>query len=173
MNNQSEPLKLIAPHFLQSDWSEASVLGSTVWLWMNSQNHNELPLHSLSSALLPAIKRRQFILASQAEQPVFFLSWALLSAEAEQRYLQGHQLEMTPEDWDSGNRMWFIDWVAPFGHTFEISQILQKGLLKQAYARSLYHRAPERGRRIQHFFGQSIPPSERRHLKQRFQFGHR
>lgn len=168
MSNQIEPLKFIAPHFFQSDWSEASVLGSTVWLWMNSQNHKELPLHSLSVALLPAIKRRQFILASQADQPVFFVSWALLSKEAEERYLAGHQLQMSPSDWSSGNRMWFIDWVAPFGHTKEIFKVLQKDLLKNVYARSLYHRASERGRRVQHFFGQSVPPSERRELKRRF-----
>ena len=167
MSEHATPLEFIAPQIFEAEWNEAAVLGSTVWLWMNSDNHNELPLHSLSVALLPAIKRHQFILATQNGQPVFFVSWARLSAEAEERYLKNHQLEMSPEDWNSGDRIWFIDWVAPFGHTAEIFQILQKDLLKDVYARSLYHRADERGRRIQHFFGKSIPPSERRALKRR------
>ena len=165
MTNAVGPIKFIAPKLIQSDWNEASVLGSTVWLWMNSDNHNELPLHTLTVALLPAIKRRQFILGVQEDQPVFFLSWAELSVEAEHRYLENHQLRMFPEDWNSGDRFWFIDWVAPFGHTAEIYQILQKDLLRDLYARSLYHRADERGRRIQHFFGSSFLPSERSKLK--------
>jgi hemolysin-activating ACP:hemolysin acyltransferase len=51
-------LDIIAPTFIQQEWTEAEVLGSTVWLWMNSDSHNELPLHTLSVALLPAIKTK-------------------------------------------------------------------------------------------------------------------
>jgi cytolysin-activating lysine-acyltransferase len=162
---KTNEIEFIAPRYVQQEWTEAEVLGSTVWLWMNSPNHNELPLNALSVALLPAIKQRQFILASQAGRPIFFVSWAMLSLEAELRYLETHQLLMTPEDWQSGDRMWFIDWVAPFGHTQEVFEILRRNFLKDVFARSLYHRASERGRRIQHFFGHSVPISERRAMR--------
>jgi cytolysin-activating lysine-acyltransferase len=68
---KTNEIEFIAPRYVQQEWTEAEVLGSTVWLWMNSPNHNELPLNALSVALLPAIKQRQFILASQAGRPIF------------------------------------------------------------------------------------------------------
>lgn len=169
MSAEARDLQFIAPQYIQQAWTEAEVLGSTVWLWMNSSNHNELPLHALSAALVPAIKRRQFILVSEGGQPVFFVSWALLSYEAEQRYLETHQLLMRGEDWQSGDRMWFIDWVAPFGHTQEIFEILRRGFFRDVFARSLYHRSSERGRRVQYFFGQSVLLSQRRAFRQRIQ----
>lgn len=155
-------ISMIAPLFTQERWTEAETLGSTVWLWMNSQNHHELPLHTLSAALLPAIKTRQFILVSENDQPIFFMSWANLSDEAEARYLDTHQLLMKPEDWDSGERMWIIDWVAPFGHTRKIKQFLAQHFMAHRCARSLYHRGGERGRRVQYFFGKSVSPRQRR-----------
>ena len=92
---ESLNLAFIAPGFIQQRWTEAEVLGSTVWLWMNASNHHELPLHTLSAALLPAIKQRQFILATEADKPVFFISWANVNEEAEARYLNTHQFLMT------------------------------------------------------------------------------
>lgn len=159
-------MDVIAPHFVQQQWTEAEVLGSTVWLWMNSNNHHELPLHTLSAALLPAIKARQFIIAFEASKPVFFMSWANMSAEAEARYLHTHQLLMAPEDWCSGERMWIIDWVAPFGHTGKMKQFLLQRFLSSHCMRSLYHRSEKCGRRIQHFFGNLVSRQERRLWKQ-------
>ncbi len=159
-------MEVIAPHFFQQPWTEAEALGSTIWLWMHSKNHRELPLHTLSAALLPAIKSRQFILAFENKTPVFFMSWANMSAKAEAHYLNTHQLLMTLEDWQSGDRMWVIDWVAPFGHTRQIKSFILKQLMPSLCARSLYHRGDERGRRVQHFFGAIISPQERRLWKQ-------
>ena len=162
---ESLNLTVIAPEFIQQRWTEAEVLGSSVWLWMNSTNHHELPLHTLSAALLPAIKTRQFIIASENDQPVFFMSWANLSEEAEARYLNTHQLLMKPEDWHSGSRIWIIDWVAPFGHTKKMKQFLARQLAPTLCARSLYHRSEERGRRVQYFFGAHVSPQQRQQWK--------
>nr|VFK06735.1 MAG: cytolysin-activating lysine-acyltransferase [Candidatus Kentron sp. LPFa] len=158
-------LDVIAPIFIQQRWTEAKVLGGAVWLWMNSENHHELPLHTLSVALLPAIKTRQFVLAAESGRPVFFMSWANLSTEAETRYLSTHQLLMSPEDWQSGDRMWVIDWVAPFGHTKKMKSFVLQRFMAGLCFRSLYHRGEERGRRIQYFFGALVSPQERRAWK--------
>jgi cytolysin-activating lysine-acyltransferase len=159
-------MDVIAPHFVEQQWTEAEVLGSAVWLWMNSENHRNLPLHTLSVALLPAIKNKQFILAFEDGNPVFFVSWANMSTEAEARYLSTHQLLMTQEDWRSGDRIWIIDWVAPFGHTKKMKRFLGGQLAPSTCARSLYHRAKERGRRVQYFFGDLVSPQERHLWKQ-------
>ena len=68
-------LDITAPGLFESPWNEAEVLGSAVWLWMHSSAHRDAPLHSLSALLLPALKHRQFILASEQGKPVFVRTW--------------------------------------------------------------------------------------------------
>lgn len=77
-----DTLDVIAPGLLEAPCNEAEVLGSAVWLWMHSASHRDVPLHALSALLLPAIKQRQFVLATEHGKPVFFLIWAGLSPEA-------------------------------------------------------------------------------------------
>lgn len=113
-------LEIKAPLILGGEESEAEVLGATVWLWMHSPMHRDAPLHALPTLLLPIIKRRQYVLVIENDRPVFFLNWAWLNEEAEARYLTRPSIEMPEADWDSGNRIWFCDWIAPFGHTRDV-----------------------------------------------------
>ncbi|SEH91544.1 toxin-activating lysine-acyltransferase [Pseudomonas asplenii] len=149
-------LNVLAPEQPDSPIDEAQVLGSAVWLWMHSQSHRDAPLHSLSALLLPAIKLRQFILISEAGKPVFFLSWLNLSAEAEARYLREPAVCLPEADWNSGDRLWINDWVAPFGHTRQVTGLLRRHLWATRIARSLYHRGDERGLRVMNFHGIAI-----------------
>lgn len=153
---------IIAPGLVEESWNEAAVLGSAAWLWMHSKSHRDAPLHTLSVLLLPAIKRRQFILAAEAGRPVFYLAWAKLSAEAESRYLRNSPLSMPEADWDSGERMWILDWIAPFGHTRAMTRLLERRLFADRLVRALYHRGDERGLRIKTFRGSAVLPEEAR-----------
>lgn len=148
-----ETLEVLAPTGPDSPIDEAQVLGSAVWLWMHSAAHRDAPLHSLSTLLLPAIKCRQFILISEAGRPVFFLSWLNLSAEAEARYLSEPAVCLPAQDWNSGERTWVNDWVAPFGHTRRVMSLLRRRLWPNRICRSLYHRGEERGLRVMQFHG--------------------
>ncbi|MBV1789261.1 toxin-activating lysine-acyltransferase [Marinobacterium sp. D7] len=118
-------------------YSEAEALGSAIWLWMHSQRHQEVSVGQLSGLLLPAIKHGQFILATENGKPVFFTSWAYFSAESEREYLDDPQRMMADEDWHSGDRQWFIDWIAPFGHSFRISEYIRSVLFPRLLARVL------------------------------------
>lgn len=75
-----------APLMLGGEINEAEVLGASVWLWMHSPQHNTASLNTLPTLLLPIIKNQQFVLVSKGNQPVFFLSWAWMDAQAECRY---------------------------------------------------------------------------------------
>lgn len=86
--------------------------------------HRDAPLHTLPTLLLPIIKRQQYVLASYQNQPVFFLSWAGMNQEAEARYLTQPAINMQENDWNSGDRLWFCDWIAPFGHTREMRNLI-------------------------------------------------
>lgn len=153
---------ITAPAILGEAFSEAEVLGSTVWLWMHSPVHRDAPLNTLPILLLPAIKNSQFVLASENGKPVFFLSWAMLSEEAESRYLRNPPHCMHEADWNSGERMWILDWVAPFGHTRAISRLLWRNIFPSRWARALYHRGNDRGLRIKTFQGIAVMPEEAR-----------
>ncbi|RQO73162.1 toxin-activating lysine-acyltransferase [Aquitalea sp. FJL05] len=152
---------IIAPALQGGEFNEATELGSAVWLWMHSASHRNTPLHGLSSLLLPAIKRGQFVLVSEGNKPVFYLSWARMSLDAESRYLRQHPLLMPAEDWTSGDRIWLLDWVAPFGHSRAMRHIIAR-LFSRHCMRALYHRSNERGLRIKQFHGISIMPAEAR-----------
>ena len=153
-------LQLLAPGLLEQTWSEAEVLGSALWLWMHSTSHRHFPLHTLPVLLLPAIKNRQFVLASQSGRPVFYLSWASLDEAAEQRYLANSPLLMPEADWHSGARTWVLDWVAPFGHTREMSRVMRSQLFANRCWRALYHRGNERGIRVKTFHGSAVLRTE-------------
>jgi len=157
-----DDLDVIAPLVLGGEFSESEVLGSAVWLWMHSAAHREMPLQMLSALLLPAIKNRQFVLASEEGKPVFYLSWASLSEEAEERYLQNSPQCMPAEDWSSGARIWFLDWVAPFGHSPQMRNLATRRLFPGWCARSLYHRGDETGLRVVNFRGLAVTPEEAR-----------
>jgi len=157
-----DSLEILAPQLSDEPWNEATVFGSAVWLWMQSAAHRDAPLHTLSALLLPAIKQRQFMLASEQGTPVFFMSWMNLSAEAEQRYLNNAPVCMSEADWNSGERLWVSDWVAPFGHTRQLSRLLLRRLWPQRFGRFLEHRGDERGFRIKKWQGIGVLPAEAR-----------
>lgn len=156
-----DTLDVIAPGLLTTPCNEAEVLGSAVWLWMHSAEHRDVPLHALSALLLPAIKHRQFVLASEHGKPVFFLTWASLSPEAERRYLANPPVTMPEADWASGERTWILDWIAPFGHTRRARQLMAR-LFATRCVRGLYHRGNDRGLRVMDFHGIGVMAEEAR-----------
>lgn len=146
-------LDVIAPGLLQQDWREAEIFGAATWLWMHASTRRETPLKWLSTLLLPPITHRQFVLASEGDRPVFYVSWANFSVAAENNYVNGPHAAITLADWASGDRQWIIDWIAPFGHTASIWRLLQRQLFATHCMRYLHHRGVERGFRIKRFHG--------------------
>ena len=159
-------LDIKAPLILGGQESEAEVLGATVWLWMHSPMHRDAPLHALPTLLLPIIKRQQYVLVSENDRPVFFLSWASMNEEAEARYLTRPAIEMKEEDWDSGERIWFSDWIAPFGHTPAMYTLMRRDIVPDHVCRALYHRGAERGKRVMLFHGSHVSRQHAREWQQ-------
>lgn len=154
---------ITAPAISGEAFSEAEALGSSVWLWMHSSEHRDAPLQALSTLLLPAIKTGQFILAVENAKPVFFLSWAMLNEEAESRYLNNPPHCMREADWVSGERMWILDWIAPFGHSRAMSRLLERDIFAKRWMRALYHRGNAKGLRVKTFKGIAVMPEEARY----------
>ena len=157
------PLRITAPALNLPAHSNAEAFGAAIWLWMQMPDHQDLPLRALSALLLPAITHQQYIMAAtqcgDQVQPVAYLAWANLSAEAESRYLHNPARGLAPEDWNSGDRMWFTDWFTPFGHAKAFHAAL-KELLPTGCARALYHRGNERGMRVLTFRGKTVSAAQ-------------
>lgn len=160
---QLDRFDIIAPALFDEPFVEATVLGSAVWLWMHSAAHRDAPVHLLSALLMPALKTRQFVIATEHGKPVFYMTWANMDQAAESRYLSNPPYCMPQADWNCGERMWILDWVAPFGHSRKMSQLLQRHLFPQRLARALYHRGDEKGLRVKTFQGIAVMPEEARH----------
>lgn len=148
------------PLVLGGSVNEAEVLGASVWLWMHSARHKGAPLETLPTSLLPVIKARQYVLAFKDNKPAFFMSWAWFDEEAERRYLTQHHLLLKDADWCSGNRMWVIDWVAPFGDTRSMAKLVLNELFPDCGFRALWHRGADRGMRVKRFRGQGVTLQE-------------
>lgn len=91
------------------------LLGKILWLWSNSPLHRRWPVESAIHYIIPAIEHQQCALLKGADgMPRGYVSWAWLDLDAEKRYiLNPNELQYT--DWQSGDRLWFIDFISPFG----------------------------------------------------------
>ncbi|MGA9618597.1 MAG: toxin-activating lysine-acyltransferase [Serratia proteamaculans] len=156
------------PLILGGSINEAEVLGSAVWLWLHSSAHRDAPLHTLPTLLLPIIKHRQYVLVSENNRPVFYMSWGWFSEEAEKRYLTEHALLLKEEDWCSGDRMWVMDWVAPFGHNSDMAELVLNELFPGHCFRSLWHKGKDRGIRVKNYRGTDVSRQQFREWKQQY-----
>lgn len=153
MNN----IRVICPLLLGGKFNESEVLGSAVWLWVQSPAHNGIPLYMLPTMLLPAIKKQQFALGVEDNKAVFFISWARMNEASEKTYLTAKSSAALQEnDWDSGNRLWFIDWVAPFNHNAIAVKVIRHDLFAHSCGRSLYHKSDKIGTKVRLFRGKQV-----------------
>lgn len=90
------------------------LLGPMTWLMLQHSATRNILLGEIEWRLMPALVLDQARLHMREESPLAFVTWARLSAEAAERYRQPpHRL--APADWKSGDQIWVVDLVAPFG----------------------------------------------------------
>lgn len=105
--------------------SRLPAMGPVVMLYMQSSHRKFHFISDIEWLLLPALINDQCKLYMKKEYPISFVSWAYLDEAAEKRMLQNGG-KLRPEDWKSGDRVWLIDIVAPFGGIKNILQDIQK-----------------------------------------------
>lgn len=92
----------------------ATLLGEIVWLLTQSPAHRHLFLADLEWTVMPALKLRQVYLFRSKERIVGFAAWAKISEEVEKRLSCGVN-RLAPHEWNSGENLWLMDLVTPFG----------------------------------------------------------
>ncbi|HWR04555.1 MAG TPA: toxin-activating lysine-acyltransferase [Humidesulfovibrio sp.] len=105
------------------------VLGMVVGLMMDSPMHQHLFLADVKWLVLPALALQQYRIFRKDGVPVAYVSWAMLTEEAENRLKQG-QMRLRPDEWKAGERSWIIDLVAPYGGQQEILADIKKSVFE-------------------------------------------
>ncbi|MDO5640377.1 MAG: toxin-activating lysine-acyltransferase [Neisseria sp.] len=155
-----EDIDVIAPAlFPDEPWNEAEALGAMTWLWLQSAHYRHHLVSEMAAWVLPVLKNGQFALFSRHARPLGYITWAYFDEAAEQRYLESNLSLLQNQDWQSGDRMWFVNWFAPLGHSREIKSIAAR-LFPNQCARSLHHRGNERGMKIMLFKGKNMSAAQ-------------
>ncbi|PWC53344.1 hypothetical protein TSO221_11035 [Azospirillum sp. TSO22-1] len=92
----------------------AGALGEVVWLMMQSPGHRHLFLADLEWLVMPAMMLGQFRTFRSGDQIAGLALWAIVSEEVEKRLTAG-VIRLAPAEWKSGDRLWLVELVAPFG----------------------------------------------------------
>lgn len=100
-------------------------MGPVIMLYLQSSHRRYQFIGDLEWLLLPPLVLGQCKLYMKKEYPISFVSWAFLDETAEKRlFANGGKLR--PEDWKSGDRLWLMDVVAPFGGVENMLRDIQK-----------------------------------------------
>jgi cytolysin-activating lysine-acyltransferase len=94
-----------------------AVLGSVVLLARASPLHARYRVAQLFDRVMPSLARHQYCLYVEkgSGRPVGFCSWAWVSDAVLAEYLEAGR-RVRPDDWDSGDKLFFPEMIAPFGH---------------------------------------------------------
>ena len=154
----TEPLTQPAP--TQSELPSASseamqqrlkLLGSITWLMFHSPLYRAYSIAMLEARVLPSLMHNQFRYYEMQGQPIGFLNWCWLSPEIEAQFETG-QYQLSPNEWKSGDRLWFPEFIAPFGHAKTMVKDIRKNILpKGTPAKALRVRADGTLRAIAHY----------------------
>lgn len=134
----------------------SALFGQVIWLAMRSPLHQGWLLADIERFIIPPLLHRQFKLYREDDRPRAYVSWAFFSAEAEARYLaEGSRIEF--DDWQSGDRLWVIDFIAPFGEARSVCRDLRTGIFAGKSGRALRRDHADTGRlRVMNGHGVSV-----------------
>lgn len=90
--------------------SSTAVLGDVAWLMMESSWYRGHAVKDFARLVMPPIGHKQFRLFHEGNVPIAFLSWAMLSPDAEGRFL-ADPFSLEPADWSSGDAAYLVDFL--------------------------------------------------------------
>ena len=114
----------VSPEVVQRN---LQLLGGITWLMMNSPLYRHCTIEELEARILPSLTLNQFRYYEVDGQPHGFVSWAFLSAEAEEKYQTGGY-QLLPQEWRSGEQLWCIDFISPFNYDQRIFDDLSQNV---------------------------------------------
>ncbi|MBU3602155.1 toxin-activating lysine-acyltransferase [Polynucleobacter sp. AM-25C3] len=145
-----------------------SNLGKIAYLWGCSNLHKDWPVHLIRQYVQPALELNQYLILEGSNGiPLAYISWACLSIEAEVKYLENPH-SIGAEEWNGGNRIWFMDLVSPFDqkYTNEIIRRLRSTIFSKVVARSLRIKLGSKTSKVAFYWGKQVTPHQREAMLQ-------
>ncbi|MCV6608703.1 MAG: toxin-activating lysine-acyltransferase [Campylobacterales bacterium] len=123
----------------------SGVIGEIVWLLLNSPIHkHNFFIGDLEWMVMPPVANGQFRIFKNQSQPVGVILWASVSEEVSLK-LEAGRSKLGVNEWNSGENIWLMDVIAPFGKSEEMIQDLKKTVFKDKKFRYFsYNEAGER-----------------------------
>lgn len=114
IDGEVERQRQIAAKQAKALLAKLPLLGPVVWLYMHTPSHKHVFVADIEWMIVPPMTLNQYKLYMKEEAPLAYASWAFVDEATEERLLSG-RARLAPKDWRSGDRLWLIDLVAPFG----------------------------------------------------------
>jgi cytolysin-activating lysine-acyltransferase len=102
------------------------LVGEITTLLMASKVHRQYQIRDIADVIFPAINLGQYkIFRNASRQPIGLVTWGRFSPEVEKKYLKGNPV-LSEKELTSGDRLYFLDFVAPYGHAKQVTSHLRK-----------------------------------------------
>jgi cytolysin-activating lysine-acyltransferase len=102
------------------------LLGEVTSLLMASKTHRKYQIRDIADVIFPAINLGQYmIFRNPRKEPIALVTWGRFSAAVEKKYLKGNPV-LSEQELTSGDRLYFLDFVAPYGHAKQVTSHLRK-----------------------------------------------
>lgn len=125
-NKNQKPQQIQLPNFISME----SALGAVILLANRSQSHKHLFITDMEWLVIPPVMLKQFaVFRTQKNEPMAFISWASINEEVEKRLLTGN-VKLKPQEWKSGDKLYIIDVLSPFGGQYELLKQLKERQFK-------------------------------------------
>lgn len=119
MSEQSDTGGLINVSPLYPNEDILRVFGEVAFLAFYSELYGEWSARAIARSFEPPVYLKQFNVYRAKNVPRGIVTWALLNEDAEKKHISGDGLESF-EEWQSGEQLWIMDIMAPWGHGRDI-----------------------------------------------------
>ncbi|MBB5517111.1 hemolysin-activating ACP:hemolysin acyltransferase [Rubricella aquisinus] len=104
------------------------VAGGVLYLCSHAEIQRDYTVGQLIEQVLPAIETGQFRYYEREDgEPIAFVAWANTTEEGLRKLKRGASL-VGPEDWTGGDRLVFVELIAPFGHVRDVRDDLAENV---------------------------------------------
>jgi cytolysin-activating lysine-acyltransferase len=112
------------------------MMSSVIWLMLHSPLHRQYSIALFEKQIMPSLMHNQFRYYEQGGRPIGFVNWAWLTDEVEERF-QTTKYLLSPSEWVAGNKLWFPEFIAPFGQARLIIKDLRTNFFPNHEAKAL------------------------------------
>ena len=95
--------------------SKLPMLGPALWLCAKDPVRKFRFVGDIDGLMLPPIVLDQCRLYTKDELPYAYISWAKVNDYLDKRLSESRVPRLAPHEWNSGEHIWLMDIIAPFG----------------------------------------------------------